>query len=321
MFGKKKPKMRSYNVIISSFIFLISCQSNIDKNNDLEFAIHGKAQGTTYVVTIADSIININKEQIDSILLDFDNQLSTYNSNSTLSKLNKSKTGLTIDNHTNYFYDCYTLSQKINKQTGGLFDPSVYSLVNEWGFYTQLGDTLPSQEKIDSILTFTGFENGKYHSFTREKNTITFLKKDPRFKIDFNAIAQGYSVDVLANFLEQKGQNNFYIELGGEIRVKGKNQEGKNWNIGIETPRDQNAERSIFTVIQLTDCGIATSGNYRNFFTVNGKKYSHIINPKSGRSEQTDVLSATVIAKSAALADGYATAILLLGKRKRYPFN
>ena len=215
-----------------------------------------------------------------------------------------------ISEHTE-FKKCYTLSQDIYKRTDGAFDPSVFPLVKAWGFFKEMNDP-PSSSEIDSILTFTGFKNNRYHSLKEGR----LQKIDPRFELDFNALAQGLSVDYLANILDEKGQKNYFIEIGGEIKVKGVNDEGKPWVIGIDQPTDDNDgsnTRKLENYLGLDNVAVATSGNYRKFYEKNGKRYSHTLNPKTGYPVQHNLLSTTVVAETAAIADGYATAFMTMG--------
>lgn len=311
MFGKKKRKMRNYSVIIS-LLFLVACSQKITTKKQTTFS--GYTQGTTYSIVIVDDIVKIHQHEIDQLLADFDTVLSTYIDSSYISKFNKSANGINFKDQHAFFKNCYLASQTIYKETNGLFDPTVFPLVEAWGFFKKEA-RIPSSEQIDSILQFTGFEPNTLHTSHFENDSVYLAKKDPRFQLDFNGIAQGYSVDVVAEFIEKKGHLNYYVEIGGEIRVSGKNSENKNWTIGIDTPKSKDSHHAL-TTISVSNCGIATSGNYRNFFEQNGKKYGHILNPKTGYPVQSDIASVTVIAPNATLADAYATYFILLGKEK-----
>jgi thiamine biosynthesis lipoprotein len=243
--------MLNYSVIISVF-FLFSCAQK--SNPEKGFTLSGNTQGTTYTIIIAEDTINFQQEEITNLLAEFDTVLSSYIPVSEISRLDPY----------HFFKECYELSQEVYKNSNGLFDPSVYSLVKDWGFFDKNGH-VPSDKAIDSILQFTGFENQKYHTVLFDADSVRFLKKDTRFQLDFNAIAQGYSVDVLANFIEKRGHRNYYIEIGGELRLKGKNREGENWKIGIDIP-DELPDREIISTLSVSNCGLATSGNYRNYF-------------------------------------------------------
>lgn len=318
MFGKKKRRMLNYSVIISVLFFLFSCapQKSVP---DKGFTLSGYTQGTTYTIIVAEDSLHFQQQEIDELLAAFDTILSTYIPESEISRLNASGSNYAFKDTHAFFKNCYTISQDVYLNSNGLFDPSVYPLVKEWGFFDR-SEHVPDQRVIDSILQFTGFENAQHHTVLFESDSVKFTKKDPRFKLDFNGIAQGYSVDVIADFIESRGHKNYYVEIGGELRVKGTNKEGKQWSIGIDTPSEGNQEHSIMTAVAITDCGMATSGNYRNFFEKDGKKYGHTLYPKTGKPIATDVLSATVVAESAALADAYATVFLILGKEKGLKF-
>ena len=163
------------------------------------------------------------------------------------------------------------------------------------------------------VQEFVSFEKGKFYDITFDANTIDLEKKATNFKIDFNAIAQGLSVDVVDEFLAEKGYTNYYIEIGGELIVRGHNREGENWRIGVDVPKEKLTTRELENVISLTEKAVATSGNYRKFYEVDGKKYAHTLNPKTGFPVQHSLLSATVVANDAATADAYATVFMVMG--------
>jgi thiamine biosynthesis lipoprotein len=184
-------------------------------------------------------------------------------------------------------------------------------LVNSWGFvFTK--KTTQDSIKIDNLLHFVGYKMLKL-----EGNKI--IKAKPGIKIDFNAIAQGYTVDVLANYLESKGINNYLVELGGELKAKGK-KENEDWKVGIDKPDEKASERKLEAVINLKNKALATSGNYRKFYEEGGQKFSHIINPKTGYPAQQNLLSVTVIANDCITADAYATAFMVMGLKKSIRF-
>jgi thiamine biosynthesis lipoprotein len=282
-------------------------------------AIQGKTQGTTFIVKTSEDTLLTTPNEISNLLMLFDSQLSGYIPSSVLSKFNayNKEEALDISVHPE-FQLCYELSQDVYKRTNGAFDPSVFPLVKAWGFFKEM-NTPPTASEIDSILTFTSFENNKHHSL---KNGV--LKKlDPRFELDFNAIAQGLSVDYLADFLDEKGHNDYFIEIGGEIRAKGVNNERKPWIVGIDQPTDENDgsnERKLENYLSLNNVSVATSGNYRKFYEKDGKRYSHTLNPKKGYPVEHNLLSATVISQSAAIADAYATAFMTMGVNSTMDF-
>ena len=311
--------MRTCSVIISCVLIVFSCSRT--PPGITGFSLSGNTQGTTYSIIVAEDELYFTQAEIDRLLTEFDTVLSTYIEDSYISQLNNASGKYAFEDTHSFFRTCYELSQEVYVKSDGLFDPSVYSLVKEWGFFNK-DENVPEHYRIDSILRFTGFEKDKYHSTIFRNDSIYFTKYDPRFKLDFNGIAQGYSVDVIADFIESRGHANYYVEIGGELRVRGKNREYQDWKIGIDTPSESNAKnnREIITTLSISDCGMATSGNYRNFFEKDGKKYGHTLNPKTGMPVYTDVLSATVIAQNAALADAYATVFMILGKQKSIEF-
>lgn len=318
MFGKKKHRMLNYSATISGLLFLFSCAPQ-KSDSGKGFTFSGNTQGTTYTIIVAEDSIHFQQEEIDGLLAAFDTVLSTYIPESEISRLNVSEGNYAFKDTHSFFKNCYTISQDVYMHSNGLFDPSVYPLVKAWGFFDK-SEHVPDQQAIDSILQFTGFENGKHHTVLFESDSVKFTKKDPRFKLDFNGIAQGYSVDVIADFIESRGHRNYYVEIGGELRVKGKNREGKKWTIGIDAPTEESQGHMSITALSISDCGMATSGNYRNFFEKDGKKYGHTLHPTTGKPIATDVLSTTVVAENAALADAYATVFLILGKENGLKF-
>lgn len=205
---------------------------------------------------------------------------------------------------TDYHFDqVFDKSKELYKMSGGAFDPTVMPLVNAWGFgFEKKDDVTPSL--IDSLLPLIGFDKVKY------KNE-EIIKDMPDIMLDFSAIAKGYGVDVLAEMLEEKGVKNYMVEIGGELRVKGHNPSQQDWQIGIEKPME--GKRELKSTIGLNNHAVATSGNYRNFYYKDGKRYAHTINPQTGYPVSHNLLSTTVIAKDCITADAYATAFMVLG--------
>lgn len=325
--------MQNLLVIISLLFFVASSCSNKSEENTKSSGnsnskkktvwqvdkktIQGETQGTTFIIKTSEDSLLVSTKEIKELFAGFDNEMSGYISTSLLSKLNDTDTVFYIEND-NYFTDCYNLSQQVYQKTNGAFDPSVFPLVKAWGFFKDMSQ-IPSKEQVDSILKFTGFKERLHHTY---KDGV-FEKIHPNFKLDFNAIAQGQSADVIANFLTKKGHKNYFIEVGGEIVVKGINDEQKPWTIGIDQPKENNngqGNRSLENYLSISNGGLATSGNYRKFYELNGKKYSHTLNPKTGYPVKHNLLSTTVIAENAALADAYATAFMTMGLDKTMEF-
>lgn len=311
MVGILKHKALTLSIIASSL--LIGCTSKeTEQSTDSTWRqIQGQTQGTTYGVILDDPNKKIQKDDLDSILHDFDLALSTYIDNSVVSEINNGKQTIIIKDSHGYFEWCYEKSQEVFENTQGAFDPSVFPLVKAWGFF---GDSLirPSRTELDSIITFVGF--GKpLHDCLIHDSRVAFTKSNPSFRMDFNAIAQGLSVDVIAKYLDANGIQDYYVEIGGEIVVKGKNNEAIDWRIGVDSPIQKGNSRTVENVVNISNKAIATSGNYRKFYVQDGVKYAHTINPKTGEPVQHSLLSATVIANSCAEADAYATAFMVIG--------
>lgn len=300
-----------YLVFILTMV-MVACQPSV---NEKVYLIEGEAQGSTYHIKyIAERDENL-KPAIDSILEVIDRSMSTYRSDSAISKINQGDTTVVVDQH---FRKVFEASQQIWQESEGLFDPTVGVLVNAWGFGKQkISEAdLPTDKKIDSLRKYVGFDKVAL----TEKNLIK--KRYTEILFDFNAIAQGYTSDVVANYLSARGIKNYIVEIAGEMYLKGKNTvEDKSWTIGVENPLKPLDDRDLVATIQFTNQGLATSGNYRKVWTdSNGRKYVHSINPLTGRATQSDVLSATVVAPSTMLADGYATMFMVMGLAKSKAF-
>ena len=208
------------------------------------------------------------------------------------------------------FVNVFKLAQSISEDTDGAFDITVAPLVNAWGFGYKSG-ALPTQQDIDSIRAFVGYQKVKLSG-------MRIQKEDARLTLDCSAIAKGYGTDVVARYFLREGIKNFMVEIGGEIVTHGVNPKRQQWSIGIEKPvEDSLAMKSeLQTVLRVDDIAMATSGNYRNFYYKDGKKYAHTIDPKTGFPVQHNILSATVLAKQCAVADAYATAFMVMGLEK-----
>jgi thiamine biosynthesis lipoprotein len=260
-----------------------------------------------------DSDVSVERNELDSIFRQFDNSLSTYKPNSLITQINESTDSISVLDTFGYFGACYQLSSYVYDITKGAFDPSVFPLIKGYGFMDDL-ETPLSDSLREALLNVVSFEKNEWHRVKFENDVLSYSKSSPEFKLDFNAIAQGLSVDVIAKHLDGKGIENYYLEVGGEIRVKGTNKDGVPWRIGIDVPSEMASEfREMENVLSVSNKAIATSGNYRKFYEKDGKKYAHTIDPKTGLPVQHSLLSATVIANSCALADAYATAFMVVG--------
>jgi len=276
--------------------------------------LEGKTMGTTYHISClpneALAAADLQAE-IDALLVDFNNSVSTYIPSSTISRVNLPDTLIAVDA---YFVKVFERAQEISERTNGAFDITVMPLVNAWGFgYT---DTIRMDSTtVDSLRQLVDYRN--VHLEERDGKFYA-RKTDPRIQVDFSAIAKGYGVDLLAMLLEKKGIENYMAEIGGEVRTKGKNEKKEWWRIGIEKPIDDPgaSHHALEEVLQMENRSLATSGNYRNFYYRNGEKVSHEIDPQTGYPAQNNLLSVTVIAEDCMTADAYATAFMVMGLKK-----
>lgn len=282
------------------FLCLISC-NNIKQSEPVRLI--GEAQGTYYSIIYYDDEQRDFQIEIDSVLNIFDQSLSLWMPSSLISRINNSDAGIEVDE---FFIDNFNIALDIAEKTNGAFDPTVGNLTRAWGFGFDASKNVDKQI-VDSILKFTGYskvriENGK------------FIKDDQRISIDFNAIAQGYSVDLIGFFLEENGIGNYLVDIGGEVRARGQKADGSMWKVGIEKPaEDKDDARDLQAVVLLKNKSIATSGNYRKFYEEDGVRYSHTINPKTGYPVQHSLLSVSILADNTAIADAYATAFMVMG--------
>lgn len=265
--------------------------------------------GTTYsMIYESPKGKDFNDEMQRYLLGMVDKSLSTFNEHSIISRINTNQAHQTDS----AFERVFLKAQEISHLTNGAFDLTVAPLVNAWGFgYKKKKDTLPTEEEIGILQKSVGYEKVRL-----DQHQV--IKSDPAVQLDASAIAKGYAVDLAAAFLEAKGVRHYMVEIGGEIRVKGHNRQGEKWRIGIDKPVEDTGVRhyAIDTVIHLTDGALATSGNYRQFYYKNGKRYSHTIDPRSGYPVEHHLLSASVVAKDCMTADALATAFMVMGIEK-----
>lgn len=283
-------------ILIIGSIFVIRQQRNTPFQKD-----EGMVFGTIYHITYQ-SDINYQKE-IEAELQKVDNSLSPFNKTSIISRINRNEK-VKVDE---MFSEVFQLAEKISGETDGVFDITVAPMVNAWGFGFKTGNP-PTRQTIDSLRAIVGF-----HTVSMQDGYV--IKKNPKTMLDCSAIAKGYGTDVVARFLKKKGVQNFMVEIGGEIVVNGNSEKLQPWRIGINKPTDDslNTSQAIQDVVSVSNIAMATSGNYRNFYYKNGKKYAHTIDPKTGYPVQHNILSATVFADDCATADAYATSFMVLG--------
>ncbi len=306
MILEDKTLLMKFLITLAASLFII-CGCNNSKESLIK--IEGEAQGTTWHISYL-SATNINyKPAIDSLLKKIDSSMSTYLPVSLISRINNNDSSVVVDK---YFIDVFNKSLEVSERTNGLFDFTVGPLVNAWGFgFSKKGKV--DRSLIDSLIQFVG-----YNMVRLEGNKIK--KDNPEIKLDFNAIAQGYTVDVLAAFLETRGIVNYLVEIGGELKAKGtKNDE--EWKVGIDQPEEvPGTERKLEAIIYLVERAMATSGNYRKFYEEGGQKFSHIIDPRTGYPAKQNLLSATVLANDGITADAYATVFMIMGLERSKQF-
>ncbi len=278
-------------------------------NKPIKHQYRGEAQGSYYSIIYFDSQDRNLQPEIEKLLREFDLSASNYKSNSVISKVNRGE----IVELDSIFLGNYKLSNRISKETNGDFDITVRPLVQAWGFGSIKAQDMDSTI-VDSIMQFVGYKkvsivNGEV------------IKEDSRLKLDFDAIAQGYSVDVVCAFIESKGIQSYLVDIGGEIYASEYKYEKEKWSVGIEQPKDSASYgENLSAILNLSNKGMATSGNYRKFYVKDGIKYAHTISPHTGYPIASRLLSATVLAKTAAEADAYATSFMVMGVEKSKEF-
>lgn len=288
-------------IVFFVVLLLISCKS--DKNEVRIIQNIGEAFGTTYNIQY-ESTTDYH-EQLKKVFEVINQSMSTYIPDSDISRINQGDTTVVVNE---YFMEVFNASKEIWLATNGYFDPTVGPLVNAYGFGPDGALKGIDSNQIDSIREFVGFEKLK---LTSNKQ---LLKQDPRTYIDFNAIAKGYAIDLLGKILEGNEVDHYLIEVGGELLGKGiNNKTGSSWIVAIDDPT-QTEDRTLIKKLQLKDRGMATSGNYRKtrIDPETKAKYVHIINPKTGWPKKSNVLSVSVLAENCMLADGYATAFMVM---------
>lgn len=289
--------MNKYIIGLLTFLIVYSC------GKPVKVTLGGLVFGTSYSIQYySNNAFNLEYD-IDSLFSAVNTSMSTYQADSDISKLNRNVSN-TVDDH---FVNVFDSSQEIYLQTKGAFDPTIGNLVNAWDFGPEGKISNLDSLQVDSLMLGVGFDKVKRQGYT-------IIKENLNTYIDFNAIAKGYGVDVIAEFLESRGVDNYLVEIGGEIRTKGRNVEkDKSWKVGVEMPHFDGSQ-SIIKAISLNSEAMATSGTYRKYRTDNdGNRYSHIIDTKTGYPSKTNLLSISVIASNCMIADAYATAFKTMG--------
>jgi thiamine biosynthesis lipoprotein len=302
-----KMKIRLSGLVLFLLIAIIACKKQLEFSS-----FNGFAQGTTYSIVFEDNGKIDPSElraRVEKILHNFDMSLSLYQDSSVVSRINRNETMIADS----FFIEVFMQSEKINKMTEGAFDITVGPLVEAWGFGPDANRNF-NESIHDSLMRFVGMDKV-------EMREGKLFKADPHILLDLNAIAQGYSVDIVSDYLRNLGIKHHLVEIGGEVKACG-DKGGTPWRIGIDRPEDNNIlpGEDLQAIISLKDRSLATSGNYRKFYIEDGVKYSHTIDPKSGYPARNRLLSATILADDCAVADGIATGCMVMGLEKSIQF-
>ena len=291
-------KAGKYLMMLLVVLATVSC-----KHQNKQFILNEGVVWTTEYHIKYEATANLN-DSIQQILKAIDESASAFNKQSRIAAINDNKS----DEADAFIVKLYNKALEVNSASGGLYDPTVMPLVNAWGFGYKSGE-LPTKAQIDSILQFVGMEHT-----TLQGNKI--VKDDPRVQFDFSSIAKGMACDEVAAMLERNGVENYMVEIGGEVVTRGVNPTGQPWHVSIDMPiadDDNGAVHANALIVRLDSLAVATSGNYRKFKEVDGKRVSHIINPKTGMSETSNLLSVSIVAKDCMTADAWSTACMAMG--------
>ena len=300
-------------IFLCLLLISVSCSVKHFRSEELiNYKVEGFAQGTSYHISYYAKDALISSKAIHSLFAELDSSLSIYKSNSLISKFNNSEKGIEMDHH---LYKVVHKSLKIWRESEGIFDISILPIVETWGFGAKKHNYIPTDEAINTALACSGSDK------IRIKGNM-LIKDIPCLKIDVNGIAQGYSVDLIAQYIQSKGVQNYLVEVGGEIKVKGRKQPGGElMQIGIEQASENSLEGSVIQkVLPMSGGAITTSGNYRKFIQNGSKKLSHLMDPKTGRPIDNEMISVTVRAKDAMSADGYDNVLIGMGIEKAFAF-
>jgi FAD:protein FMN transferase len=307
MDNRKKNAIYSL-VLIVVFISIWWWRKPQKPMNPEPLKIEGATMGTTYHITYFDERKRDFKASVDSLLLLVNKSINTYDPESEVSRFNNGKAAFRFKLPN--LLPPIQKAVEVSKASGGAFDPTVMPLVYAWGFGKAKDKPIPTKDKIDSLLKLVGLDKIQF-------NSDSIWKTDPRTELDLGGIGQGYGADVVTNFLKTKGIKNVLVELGGEGMACGMNlKSGKPWELGILDPNSTRDSLFFKAYVKLTDKSFTTSGNYFNYRLVDGKKYSHTIDPKTGYQAERAILSSSVFADDCATADAWATAFMVMGHEK-----
>ncbi|TCJ88981.1 thiamine biosynthesis lipoprotein [Cocleimonas flava] len=291
-------------------VLLVSCSDN---NTPRKVVLQGKTMGTSYHITLITTQKNQDKQSalqldIDNLLKDINHKMSTYQSDSEISQFNANPSLEWIPISQD-FYDVVDSALLISNLSRGYFDITISPLVNLWGFGPKIKINTPKNDDIKEAMSHIG-----YQKLGTQKETNSLKKTDPLLTIDLSSIAKGYAVDKVSDYLSSKSIANHLVEIGGEVKAKGKNLSNKKWRIAIENPDADS--RAVNSLLELDNTAVATSGDYRNYYVENNERQSHIIDPKTGYPIKHKLASVTVVNPSTMLADAWATTLMVLGEAK-----
>ncbi len=295
---------KTLSIGFTALLIIVTIITLIPKNDSMKLShMTGQTMGTIGYNVKVSAVHEVEyKESIDSLLTIFNQSLSVYIPDSEISTFNQTDT---LSNPSDLFLDVFYKSKEIYEQTNGTFDPTVGPLIGLWGFGPNEPLSNPDSTKIDSVLLLISLDK-----VTLENGLMT---KDKNVQLDFGAIAKGQAVDEVSQFLENKGETNYLVEIGGEVRCKGLSEKGQAWKIGIEDPTVGLFEKELLAIIKLDGMSMATSGNYRNYYEKDGQIYAHIVDPRTGYTAKHKLLSASVLASDCMTADAFATGFMVLG--------
>lgn len=266
----------------------------------------GNTQGSYYSITYFDEQNRDFSSDFDSIFKEIESTLSLWDENSIIRRVNRNDTSVVLNK---IFIDNFNYAMRAAELSNGYFDPTIGPLVQAWGFHFKEGMEM-TPEIVDSLKQLVG-----YRKIRIENNKI--VKENPNMTLDFNAVAQGYTTDMIGDFLLSKNVNNFLVDVGGEILARGRKPNGELWKVGIEKPAEnKDSERIVQEIVELENRSIVTSGNYRKYVERGGKRYSHSLNPMTGYPAENKLLSATIIADNTAWADCLASICMVVGLEK-----
>lgn len=292
--------MQKYFIFCLFCCFLTSCVS-VERQQ-----FFGSTQGSYYSIIYYDEQNRNFSREFDSIFKDVESTLSLWDENSVIRRVNRNDSAVVLNK---IFVDNFNYAMRAAELSEGYFDPTVGPLVSSWGFHFKEGMKM-SPEIVDSIRALVGYKKVRV-----EDGKV--IKENPNMTLDFNAVAQGYTADMIGDFLLSQNVDDFLVDIGGEIMVRGNKPNGKFWTVGIEKPaEDMNAERIVQEIVELKDKSIVTSGNYRKYVERDGKRYSHSIDPNTGYPAENNMLSATIICDDTAWADCLASICMLVGMEK-----